>query len=337
LFIGYEQLDVILIDKGKSGKMNSNKMIQSIKNFIQDWMVTFWELLKVSIPVIILVKIAAECGLISVLSIILDPIMGLVGLPGSLGIVWATGLLINLYGAMIVFVSLASGLDLTVAQVTILCSMMLIAHSMPLELAISRKAGAGLWSVAILRITGALIYGFFLNTFCGFLGLWQEQAVILLKISGGQPHLIEWVKNQITVIILIGLLIFIILVVMRLLDVLGILRLLERILEPLLKLLGMSGKAAPITVVGMVLGITYGGSLIIKESLSGKLAKKDIFFSMALMGLSHALIEDTLLMMAVGGKLAGILWGRLLFSLIVIFLLVRFLEWYQFKKRTDLT
>ncbi len=168
--------------------MKSTIFIRSVKCFIKDWMVTFWELIKISIPVIILVKIATECGLISVLSIVLDPIMGLVGLPGSLGIVWATGLLINLYGAMIVFASLASSLELTVAQVTILCSMMLIAHSMPLELAISRRAGAGLWTVAILRITGALFYGLFLNTFCGFLGLWQEQAVILFKTSAGQPQ-----------------------------------------------------------------------------------------------------------------------------------------------------
>jgi hypothetical protein len=34
-------------------------------------------------------------------------------------------------------------------------------------------------------------------------------------------------------------------------------------------------------------------------------------------------------MMAMGGSLIGILWGRLLFSLVVIFLLVRMMGWSE--------
>ena len=41
------------------------------------------------------------------------------------------------------------------------------------------------------------------------------------------------------------------------------------------------------------------------------------------MGLSHGLIEDTMLMMLLGGHLTGILWGRLLFSLVVVYLIVK--------------
>ncbi len=91
---------------------------------------------------------------------------------------------------------------------------------------------------------------------------------------------------------MIGLLIFFILVVMRLLDVLGILRFLERMLEPVLKFLGMSGKATPILVPDMAL---------------------------------------------MGKKISGILWGRLLFSLVVIFLLVRLTEWLSAPKRRKST
>jgi hypothetical protein len=44
---------------------------------------------------------------------------------------------------------------------------------------------------------------------------------------------------------------------------------------------------------------------------------------MALMGLCHGLVEDTLIMAAIGGKFGGILWGRIAFSLVVTYLLVR--------------
>jgi hypothetical protein len=133
---------------------------------------------------------------------------------------------------------------------------------------------------------------------------------------------LELLQNQGLIILII----FCIVLCMRLFRVLGVLGLLERALAPVLPLFGMGRHAAPITVVGMVMGIAYGGALIIRETSSGKMGKDEVFNSMALMGLCHGLVEDTLVMAAIGGKLGGILWGRIFFSLIVIFLLVRLLR-----------
>jgi len=101
--------------------------------------------------------------------------------------------------------------------------------------------------------------------------------------------------------------------------------LLARLMEPGLRLLGMSRDAAPVTVIGMTLGLTYGGGIIIQEARSGILGKRDVFFSLALMGLTHSLIEDTIVMMMLGGRLSGVLVWRTAFSLLAIFLLVRLL------------
>jgi hypothetical protein len=75
----------------------------------------------------------------------------------------------------------------------------------------------------------------------------------------------------------------------------------------------------------MVMGLTYGGGLIIQESKSGAVRAKDVFASLTLMGLTHSLIEDTLLLSLLGAHLSGILWARLLFSLVVVAGLVRLL------------
>jgi hypothetical protein len=112
----------------------------------------------------------------------------------------------------------------------------------------------------------------------------------------------------------------------------GFLNLLERMLNPVLPLFGMSHRAAPVTVVGMIMGIAYGGALIIRETTSGKMDRRETFNSLALMGLSHGLVEDTLVMLAIGGALGGILWGRLLFSLMFIFLLVKLVDYYLLKR-----
>jgi spore maturation protein SpmB len=113
---------------------------------------------------------------------------------------------------------------------------------------------------------------------------------------------------------------------MRIFRKVGLLGLLEKILAPVLPHFGMGRQAAPITVVGMVMGIGYGGALIIRETSTGSMSKEEVFNSMALMGLCHGLLEDTLIMAAIGGKFGGILWGRIVFSLIVTYLLVRLLQ-----------
>jgi len=77
------------------------------------------------------------------------------------------------------------------------------------------------------------------------------------------------------------------------------------------------------------MGLWHGGALIIRETSNGKMGKDEVFNSMALMGLCHGLVEDTLIMAAIGGKFIGILWGRILFSLIVVYLLVRLLRMFK--------
>lgn len=296
---------------------------KSLSVLAKETWLTSWELIRITVPVIIITKVLEEFGLITTLSMLLEPIMNLIGLPGELGLVWATAMFTTLYGGMAVFAALAPGLDLTVAQITVLCSAMLIAHSLPIELSISKRAGAPLTPIALLRVFGAIVYCFLLDSLCRSLNIWQQKAELLFSAVTENPTLAQWSIQQCRNLLLIIAVIFAILLIMRMLRSAGVLGFIERMLAPVLPHFGMGSEAAPITVVGMIMGIGYGGALIIRETANGKMAKKEIFNSMAMMGLCHGLVEDTLLMVALGGKLAGILLGRIFFSLIVIFLLVR--------------
>lgn len=288
----------------------------------ETWL-TSWELIRITVPVVIVTKILDELGLISLFSIVLEPVMGLIGLPGALGLVWATALMTSLYGGIAVFAALVSGIALTSAQVTVLCSAMLIAHSLPVELSVSKRAGAGILPIACIRLFGAVVYCFLLNRFCLAFDIWQQPAELLFKITAQDGGLLQWGLDQLQNQGLIVGVIFLIVLGMRLFRAIGVLAFLEKMLAPVLPFFGMSRKAAPITVVGMIMGIGYGGALIIRETNTGKLGKEEVFNSMVLMGLCHGLVEDTLIMAAIGGKFGGILWGRIVFSLIVTYLLVR--------------
>ncbi|MFW2367461.1 MAG: hypothetical protein ACN4GW_13675 [Desulforhopalus sp.] len=300
--------------------------------FRETWQ-TSWELIRITIPVAILTKLCEELGLIHYISAILEPIMGMIGLPGPLGLVWATAMLTNLYGGIAVFAALAPGLELTAAQVTVLCSAMLIAHGLPVELSVSKRAGANLLPIGAVRVLGALAYAYLLNGFCLLFSIWQAPASLLFKVPESEGGLVAWSLNQLQNQGLIILIIFCIIISMRLFKIIGLLTLLEKLLAPVLPLFGMGRHAAPLTVVGMVMGLSYGGALIIRETASGKMDRREVFNSMALMGLCHGLVEDTLIMAAIGGKFSGIFWGRVLFSLIVISMMVKISGWFAGRRR----
>ena len=314
----------------KDVKQNWQKLLLEL---VKETFSTSWELIRILIPVAIVTKILADLGFISLLGYLLEPLMLLLGLPGEIGLVWATALFSSLYSGIAVFSVIAPGMGLTAAQVTVLCSVMLIAHSLPIELSVSTRAGARLMPIALLRIGGAIVYGYLLNKGCTFFDLWQEPSRVFFKATSASTGYLSWSLDLLGNLCLIILIIFCIILLMRLFKLVGLLGFFERILAPFLPHFGMGPQAAPITVVGMIMGIGYGGALIIRETATGKLAKDEIFNSMVLMGLCHGLLEDTLLMVAIGGKLSGILWGRIVFSLIVTILLVHLLRTFT-KRRT---
>ncbi|HBN51658.1 MAG TPA: hypothetical protein DD465_21360, partial [Thalassospira sp.] len=88
----------------------------------------FITLIKVMLPVMIIVRIADEFGAVAFASDLLSPIMSLIGLPPEAGLIWATCALVSMYGAVGAFIGLSAHLDMTAAQLSALCAMMLFAH-----------------------------------------------------------------------------------------------------------------------------------------------------------------------------------------------------------------
>ena len=297
-----------------------------LQNFIRESVSVALPLFRIMIPMIIVVKILKEMGAIDILGQWLAPVMGIVGLPGSMGLVWAATLVAGFFPGIIVFADLAASEMLTVGQVTVLSSMMLIAHSLPVELQIANKAGPRWLSMGIFRIGGALLYGLILNQILLWGNWLTESSILLWYPETGPVDLKTWAWDQVVGLMLMFLILMGIMLLMKVLDKFGFSLFLQTIFTPLLSKLGIGKNATNITVIGITLGISYGGGLIIKESRAGTIPPKDIFFAMVLMGLFHSIVEDTLLMLLLGGSLWGLLVGRLIFALLAVWLLVRLLS-----------
>ena len=303
-----------------------SKLFFKLKDFIRESLGVAFPLFRIMIPMIIVVKILKEIGAIDILGQWLAPVMGIVGLPGSMGLVWAATLVTGFFPGIIVFADLAASEMLTVGQVTVLTSMMLMAHSLPVELQIANKAGPRWLSMGIFRIGGALLYGLILNQILLWGNWLTESSILLWYPETGPVELENWAWNQVVGLMLMFLILMGIMLLMKVLDKFGLNLFLQRIFKPLLSKLGIGNEATNITVIGITLGISYGGGLIIKESRAGSIPPRDIFFAMVLMGLFHSIVEDTLLMLLLGGSLWGLLVGRLIFALMAVWILVRLLS-----------
>lgn len=282
------------------------------------------DLFKVMVPILVGVKILKELGWIAYLAKPLAPLMGPLGLPPECGLTWATAIANNLYAALAVHAALTPSMGaLTVAQATTLATVMLIGHNVFVEGAIAKKCGVGFWGQVALRLCGAFACGALLHAVFSGSGLLAGPAPMLFTPVPADTTLAGWAVGELQNLGMIYGIIACLVGIMRCLDALGVTRLFERILLPFLRLMGIGGSAATITVIGLVMGLAYGGGLILHDVQKGKVGRRDVFSAMSLMGLSHALIEDTLLMCLIGASLWGTFFGRLVFSLAVVAVLSR--------------
>ncbi len=294
---------------------------------MRDALSVSYALFRIMIPVLILVKVLKELGLIRYMAVPLEPVMGIVGLPAEMGLVWATAMLNNIYSSMVVLLTLVDDHPLTTAQATVLGTMILVAHSLPVELKIAQKSGPRLIFQGVIRIGSALLVGWILHMVYSAFAFHQGPVEILLSPGAGaapaNETLFAWslgqAKNLVSIFgIIVGLLLL-----MRILERLHVTEFMDRILRPVLRLMGIGPKASTIAIIGVTLGITYGGGLIIREARSGRIDKRDVFYALTLMGLIHSLFEDTMLMVMIGGSLSGLLLARACLAVSIVSMLVR--------------
>ena len=279
------------------------------------------------IPIIIIVKIIEELGGIEYIAMALEPFMQLVGLPASMGLVWASTMLTNIYGGMIIFISMANQESLTVAQVTVLGSMMLIAHALPIELRIIQKAGVRFLYVFLLRVIGALLIGFILHhIYSAGDYLNQANQAIWNPVLNEDKSLLAWVLNQLKTFSQVFIIIAVLMTFLKLLKISGIENIIASGLQPLLRLIGLSKNTTSITIIGVLLGIIYGGGLLINEAKSGRVSKTEVFGSLTLLALLHSVIEDTILILLLGAHISGALFFRVLFALILTSIIIRLIR-----------
>lgn len=300
-----------------------NSLIKHLREVTVDSVRVTLTLFKILIPAILVVRLLELIGAADILADILSPPMEWLGLPAVAGIVWATTLLTNIYAGLIVLFTYSQAW--TLEQITVMGILMLGAHNLIVEIAITYRGGCRLLPMILIRIGGALGLAICMQWLYQDMPSMQQPVSFDFAPELGDKSWSAWLNAQLEMLFWTVVVIFGLVAVLRVANLTGIERAIEYLLRPILKMIGIKREALPMSLIGMTLGLAYGGGLLIREAERGTISGRDIFASFALLGLCHSLIEDTLLIALTGAELHGILWARLAFALIIIALLTRLL------------
>ncbi|PLY01342.1 MAG: nucleoside recognition protein [Desulfuromonas sp.] len=93
--------------------------------------------------------------------------------------------------------------------------------------------------------------------------------------------------------------------------------------EPLMRGMGLTRNAAVPLFTGIFLGISYGAGIIIRVSREKKLPKRELFLIGLFIATCHAVVEDILIFVAIGGDGLVMLGLRMLLAVVITTLIAR--------------
>ncbi len=278
---------------------------------------TWWWISKMTVLATLLVVFLQWGGVIDWLSDVLAPFFSLLGLSGGAVLVFLTGALANIYAA----IGVMATLSIEYREALILAVMALICHNMIVETIIQRKSGANAYAIVLLRISMALVAAVGLNL---ILPDNYSGSLILDRVAQGDGTLAgalkSWSINMATMLPIMFALIVALNTLQYILREFKLLDFISKTFAPLMLGFGLAPSCSLIWLVLNTLGLAYGGSIMIAEKEAGTLQTRQSKLLNTHIALSHSLIEDTLLFVALGLPLFWLVIPRLILSIICVWI-----------------
>ena len=96
-----------------------------------------------------------------------------------------------------------------------------------------------------------------------------------------------------------------------------------RMVDPLMRGMGLSRDAAVPLFTGIFLGIAYGAGIIIRVAQEKALPRRELFLMGLFLATCHAVVEDTLIFAVIGGSAWIMLGVRIVIAVTLTALLAR--------------
>jgi len=293
----------------------SARMVKCVYSSIAPALKTAKFLLKIMIPVSLGVTLLKFTGLLETAAAAAAPAFKLIGLPGESALVFLTSIFLNIYSAIAVI----STLDFTMRELTILALMCLISHNFFVETAVQKKTGSSAVKITAVRLFHSFAGAVILNYLLPLSVESAKGSASAVKPAETLSAAMEaWLYNSFFLIIQILILITLLLILQRVLEEFGIIGKLTALFRPLMKIMGLPESVSFLWIVANTLGLAYGSAIMIEQSESGKLTRGDADILNHHIGISHSLLEDTLLFVAIGVPAAWIIFPRVFLAIVQV-------------------
>lgn len=267
-------------------------------------------MLKVFIPLSLGTFLLRQLGVLDLLAPLFAPLMKPIGLPGEAAITLLVGFTNTIYAAL----ATTAAMDLTTRQITILGVVLGVAHSLFVETGILTSLRMATMKIALFRIVVGAAAGIALNM------LMPEISGTVIR-PGISTEAFSWVRAVLqigTISVQIVIIIFTITFGYELTRLWkGAGKFKER-MGILPSFVGISDRAVAPWIVGFIVGITYGAALLYQFNEKQQLSHKDACLITVFLCLAHAVIEDTMLFVVIGGNIWWILITRIVMAVFVV-------------------
>ena len=272
-------------------------------------------LLKVMLPISLAVRVLQHVGFIDWLAAILSPIFSIIGLSGDSAIIFLTSIFLPLYPTIAVMTTLT----LTLREATILAVMCLVSHNLPVECSVAHKTGSPFGRIVAFRIAMSFVSAIVLNWL-----LPQSDAPFSFMNMGATEVtswgmlFMQWLSSSLTLTVTIVLIVTALMVLQRVLEEFGWMHRIAHLLSPLMRIFGLPSGCSLLWLTGNIVGMAYGAAIMIDEVEQGRLTRHEANLVNHHLGVSHSLLEDTMLFVAMGISFWWIFLTRLVLAIVAV-------------------
>lgn len=272
-------------------------------------------LLKIILPISLLVRLLQYSGILDHISEVLTPVFSRLGLPGETAIIFITSVFSPLYAP----IALITSMSLGVREATILALMCLTSHNLMVESSVQAKTGSSFWGMTLLRLVMSFVIAFCLNRVMPHEGWGQIGIAQSAAVCDSLPEVfILWFTSSMKVVISIFLIVTALMILHYLLDEFKLMRGLSTFFSPLMRLFGLPRDAAFLWLVGNVVGLAYGGAIMVEQMERKKLLYSEGNTLNHHLAICHSLLEDTIIFVAIGLPAFWLVFTRLFFAILVV-------------------
>ena len=303
-------------NSGSNSKTISQKLYDCFITSLKPAFKTIRWLLSIMIPVSFVVLLLDYSGFLFWLAGYTGPLAKLLGLRGESALVLLSSGLLNIYSA----VATIQSLSFTGREITILALMCLISHNLIVETAVQKKTGSSAIWMVILRISAAIIGGFILNLILQGKPIAYTSGILEHTSPPFLAMLKPWLQSTLWLIIKAVLIIIGLNFLQKVMDEFSITLWLSKIMSPILKLFGLPAQASFMWLIANIIGLACGSAILIEQAEEGKISKQEANLLNHHIAISHSLLEDTLLFVAIGVAAGWIIFPRLFLAFVTVWI-----------------